>query len=182
MQDMGKSTEEMAAAFGARLKSLMDAKRMEINDLQKATGVTYEMARRYYNGLAMPRTAKIKTIASLVGTTESYLTFGFTEEEDKEHHAKENKSAHHTKTPPELVPLFEDLKRAYYSKSLPLEAITSFRSLANLLAAQGKDIGTNAEADSLLLGLGAKRLAKAERLKHSDNVPNADKNDELDAD
>lgn len=182
MQDMGKSAEELAAAFGVRLKSLMDAKRLEISDLQKAAGVTYEMARRYYNGLAMPRTAKIKTIANLVGTTESYLTFGIIEEDDKAHHAKERESAYHTQTPPELVPLFEDLKRAYYNKSLPLEAISSFRSLANLLNAQGKDIGTNAEADSLHLGLGAKRLAKSERLIHPDSVPGADKNDELDAD
>lgn len=180
MQAMGNDADEVTKAFGMRLKGLMLTKQLEIGDLQRTLGVTYEMARRYYNGIAMPRSAKLKAIAQFVGTTESYLAYGIIEDSKSSEVVSEGPAQYNARTPPELVPLFDELKRAYNSRSLSIEAINSLRSLVNSMQPQQRDISTSPEADSGIPAFLKKREAKSSAVNPPSTPSTPDKNDELD--
>lgn len=60
---------------GRLLKALFDNK-LSIASLAEELGVTYEMVRRYTNGMATPRAGKIKAIASILKVDPSWLQYG----------------------------------------------------------------------------------------------------------
>ena len=62
--------------LASRLNELMAKQGKNIVDLQKAVGVTYEMARRYTLGTATPRDNKIEAIAKYFGVTPAHLKYG----------------------------------------------------------------------------------------------------------
>ena len=67
--------------LATRLVELMAQKNKKIADLQKALGVTYEMARRYTLGMATPRDEKVELMAKYFDVSPAYLKYGTTESE-----------------------------------------------------------------------------------------------------
>lgn len=76
---------ENAQAFARRLVALMKAKELtsdrsrsgvDVTALGKAVGVSYEMARRYVEGQAMPRPDTAEAIAHWLGVPASALVWG----------------------------------------------------------------------------------------------------------
>lgn len=78
-----------------RLNELMAKQDKNIVDLQKAIGVTYEMARRYTLGTAIPRDDKLCKIAEYLGVPPSYLKYGVVDltEEIPENRSMEYKNS-----------------------------------------------------------------------------------------
>ena len=62
--------------LASRLNELMAKQGKNIVDLQKAIGVTYEMARRYTLGTATPRDKKIEAMAKYFGVSPAHLKYG----------------------------------------------------------------------------------------------------------
>lgn len=62
--------------FGQRLSGLMDEKGLKIADVQRATGINYEMIRRYREGIAKPRDDGMQKLADCLGVGASFLAFG----------------------------------------------------------------------------------------------------------
>src|SRR5579862_6247545 len=80
--------------FSKRLNSLLQKKGyssnrsqagVEINQLAKAAGVSYQMARKYALGMALPDYHVIPKIAKWLNVTSSYLLFGENESNIPEH-------------------------------------------------------------------------------------------------
>ena len=65
--------------LASRINELMAQQNKRIGDLQKALGVTYEMARRYTLGIATPRDDKIESMAEYFGVSPAYLKYGSTD-------------------------------------------------------------------------------------------------------
>lgn len=63
--------------FAERLSQAMHAAGLSITDIKNRLGITYEMARRYTLGLAMPRKEKLSQLAVMVNKSPSFLAFGF---------------------------------------------------------------------------------------------------------
>lgn len=64
------------AGFAERLSSLMVEKEVSRNDLSEKTEISYEMIRRYTEGIAKPRNKKLYLICDVLETTPSYLDHG----------------------------------------------------------------------------------------------------------
>ena len=64
------------ADFAKRLVSLMTEMQIDRNSLSDKTGISYEMIRRYSEGIAKPRSKKLKDISDALGTSASYLDYG----------------------------------------------------------------------------------------------------------
>lgn len=81
--------------LASRLNELMAKQGKNIVDLQKAIGVTYEMARRYTLGAAIPRDDKLCKIAEYLGVGPSYLKYGVVDltEEIPENRSMEYKNS-----------------------------------------------------------------------------------------
>lgn len=62
--------------FRDRLDKLMSDKEVDITTLQRATGISYEMIRRYKAGLAKPREEKLRKLADYLGVSVAYLSLG----------------------------------------------------------------------------------------------------------
>jgi transcriptional regulator with XRE-family HTH domain len=60
--------------FGKRVQAKARARGLHIADIQKGLKVTYEMARRYWEGIAKPR--KVQPLAALLGCDPAYLEYG----------------------------------------------------------------------------------------------------------
>jgi transcriptional regulator with XRE-family HTH domain len=83
------ATEKTAAeAFGARLCELMRSKGIvsdtarsgvDVSALAHAAGTSYEMARRYAEGNAVPRAQTLERIAAWLGVAPSLLAWGNSE-------------------------------------------------------------------------------------------------------
>lgn len=80
----------MTAGFGHRLRELMRAagrvsesarSGVDVSALAEAAGTTYEMARRYAEGQAVPRRDKLQRIAAWLGVPAASLAWGSTEEQ-----------------------------------------------------------------------------------------------------
>lgn len=76
---------EQAKEFGDRLRSAMHAKGhisprsrsgVDVGALAKGAGVSYEMARRYAEGVAMPRPDVVNAIAEWLGVEAASLAWG----------------------------------------------------------------------------------------------------------
>ena len=65
--------------LASRINELMAQQNKRIGDLQKALGVTYEMARRYTLGSATPSDDKIESMAEYFGVSPAYLKYGSTD-------------------------------------------------------------------------------------------------------
>lgn len=74
-----------AAEFGQRLRAAMQERghgssssrsRVDVGALARAAGTTYEMARRYAEGGAVPRADKLRAIAVWLGVSPSVLLWG----------------------------------------------------------------------------------------------------------
>lgn len=63
--------------FAERLSAAMQGLGVSVTQVKNHLGITYEMARRYTLGLAMPRKDKLAQLAQMVHTSPSYLAFGF---------------------------------------------------------------------------------------------------------
>ncbi|MGD9599956.1 MAG: hypothetical protein AB7P94_16960 [Steroidobacteraceae bacterium] len=81
---MVSSDKDAAALFGARLREAMLAaghvsrgarSGVDVARLAEASQTTYEMARRYAEGLAMPRPDKLKAIAQWLGVSPASLAY-----------------------------------------------------------------------------------------------------------
>lgn len=90
---MSKTTREATKEFGARLRKLMLEKGLtssgaaggvDVSQLASITGATYEMARRYVSGDAMPRAGKLHAIAQWLGIEASELAYGTSASIDEE--------------------------------------------------------------------------------------------------
>lgn len=64
------------ADFAKRLNDLMHQKELEINHIVAGTGITYEMVRRYKEGLAKPREEKMTKLADFLNVSVEFLMFG----------------------------------------------------------------------------------------------------------
>lgn len=62
--------------LAGRLSHLMEMAGVSIKQLQEIAEVTYEMARRYKLGTAIPRDDKLEKIADYFATTPAYLKYG----------------------------------------------------------------------------------------------------------
>lgn len=62
--------------FGKRVQARAKEKGLGIADIQRSLKVTYEMARRYWEGIAKPRDKRIRALALLLGSTVSWLEHG----------------------------------------------------------------------------------------------------------
>ncbi len=63
--------------FADRLQKAAGQKKIGVKDLAKSiTGITYEMARRYWIGAAKPRGQKMVELAHLVGLAPAVLEYG----------------------------------------------------------------------------------------------------------
>lgn len=82
---MKRSGNDAATRFGQRLRELMLQRGLashgarsgvDVATLAQAAGATYEMARRYAEGAAIPRPEKLEAIARWLGVSPSSLAFG----------------------------------------------------------------------------------------------------------
>lgn len=62
--------------FGERLRRRLHNIGGDVGELKKELDVTYEMARRYYNGIAMPRAEKMERLARYLGVMKAWLEHG----------------------------------------------------------------------------------------------------------
>jgi transcriptional regulator with XRE-family HTH domain len=62
--------------FGKRVQQRAKEKGLSIAEIQKALKVTYEMARRYWKGIAKPRSHRMKILASLLSSSVAWLEYG----------------------------------------------------------------------------------------------------------
>lgn len=62
--------------FAERLQKAMAESDISVTDIKTRLNVTYEMARRYSLGYAMPRLEKLAALAEIVKTTPSFLQYG----------------------------------------------------------------------------------------------------------
>lgn len=62
--------------FADRLKVAMKEAKLKTKDIQAIAEVTYEMARRYVNGVALPRSEKMEALAARLGVDVGWLQFG----------------------------------------------------------------------------------------------------------
>ena len=62
--------------FSHRLNDAMKQAGISVTDLKTRLNVTYEMARRYTLGVAMPRDARLKAMGEIVGKSPSWLAYG----------------------------------------------------------------------------------------------------------
>lgn len=62
--------------FARRLQSQCVPHGWEIKDIQKRLNVTYEMARRYWRGIAKPRGKKFDSLADWLGVQKAWLEHG----------------------------------------------------------------------------------------------------------
>jgi phage repressor protein C with HTH and peptisase S24 domain len=62
--------------FALRLQQAMADAGLSVTDIKNRLKVTYEMARRYSLGQAMPRQQKLQRLAEVVGKSPSYLAYG----------------------------------------------------------------------------------------------------------
>lgn len=88
MRDMAND-KSSAEAFGRRLRQLMRAKgyvsdtsrsKVDVTALADAAGTSYEMARRYADGLATPRADTMQKIATWLGVAPAVLAWGGSDE------------------------------------------------------------------------------------------------------
>lgn len=82
---MSTDKNRSTAAFGERLRDFMRAKGLtsagsksgvDVAKLAEAADTTYEMARRYAEGHAMPRPDKVAAIAKWLGVSVTALAYG----------------------------------------------------------------------------------------------------------
>jgi len=64
--------------FGKRLTKLMADRDIDKNALSDKTGISYEMIRRYCEGIAKPRSKGLNAISDALKTTAPYLEYGGT--------------------------------------------------------------------------------------------------------
>jgi transcriptional regulator with XRE-family HTH domain len=84
-----QSSNESAKAFARRLTAAMSQNGrtsngrlgVDVAGLAKAAGTSYEMARRYVEGIAIPRPDKIEAIARWLGVEPASLAWGVNETE-----------------------------------------------------------------------------------------------------
>lgn len=62
--------------FADRLKEAMHDSNLKIKDVQEIASVSYEMARRYTLGKALPRTDKMEMLAIALGVDAGWLQYG----------------------------------------------------------------------------------------------------------
>ena len=90
---MGQPNEQLEK-FSQRLRELMRAKGhvsatsksgVDVAELARVAETSYEMARRYAEGIALPRPDKMKRIAAWLGVTPGLLAWGQEAEEEPPH-------------------------------------------------------------------------------------------------
>lgn len=62
--------------FAKRLTDRMDEMGLDRTALSEATSISYEMIRRYSEGMAKPRRKGLESISNALGTTAQYLEYG----------------------------------------------------------------------------------------------------------
>lgn len=62
--------------FAKRVQKAMDDHQISVTEIKNRLKVTYEMARRYSLGQAMPRQEKLAVLGELLGETPAYLAYG----------------------------------------------------------------------------------------------------------
>jgi phage repressor protein C with HTH and peptisase S24 domain len=62
--------------FASRLRDAMKEKDISVTTIKSTLKITYEMARRYTLGQAMPRQVKLEELARLCGLSPSFLSYG----------------------------------------------------------------------------------------------------------
>lgn len=62
--------------FARRLTDLMNDRQIDKNALSDKTGISYEMIRRYCEGIAKPRSKGLESISAVLRTTAPYLEYG----------------------------------------------------------------------------------------------------------
>ncbi|MGP5103636.1 helix-turn-helix domain-containing protein [Psychrobacter celer] len=62
--------------FAKRLTWLMNSRGLDRTALSDATGISYEMIRRYHEGMAKPRRKGLESISEALNTTAKYLEYG----------------------------------------------------------------------------------------------------------
>lgn len=75
--DIARFAARLREAAAARGKTSARAKSgVALADMAKAVGISFELARRYADGLAMPRPGVIQSIADWLGVEVNWLLFG----------------------------------------------------------------------------------------------------------
>lgn len=136
-------TETKHPEFAKRLSEAMQAAGVTVTDIKNHLKVTYEMARRYTIGVAMPRDDKLVVIAQRLSVQTAWLKFG-----DAISIPKVERSAHLKVSKP---------SSRYGEERWPLKKTTPDRFYA-LTPAQRKE--ADVAFDTILRGYEAEREKK----------------------
>jgi len=122
--------EPMHAEFAQRLQAAAHKKMGDNNDatitaISEVAKVSYEAARKYWNGLAKPRTPKLILIADWLGIPPHELEYGPVAT-TRQHPATTQREITHTDALGEAIRALEE---AYQSRSLDDDALKAFSSL-----------------------------------------------------
>lgn len=134
---------KLIAAFSKRLVAAMKAaghistgnhSGADVGKLAKAAGTTYEMARRYVEGQALPRAPKLERIARWLGTSSSALLYG----------QEEPQSPRQTINTETLQACIEAAKRAEQlaGAAIPPEKMAKLVALLYEEAAEGRQVAS----------------------------------------
>lgn len=77
--------------FKDRLHSVMVERGLELKDVSEGTKISYEMIRRYLQGIATPREDKLEKISKFLNVDKSWLLFGVGDNNEVNSDKKENK-------------------------------------------------------------------------------------------
>lgn len=84
-------TENINNKFKDRLHSVMLERGFDLKDVSKGTKISYEMIRRYYQGIATPRENKLEKISKFLNVDKSWLLFGVGDNNETLQKKKENR-------------------------------------------------------------------------------------------
>ncbi|WP_283119638.1 XRE family transcriptional regulator [Neisseria elongata] len=76
MSESQTNSDAKYADFAERLNQIREKKSIEISELSKKTGISYEMIRRYTLGIAQPRNDGMEKLAEALSVSAAWLQFG----------------------------------------------------------------------------------------------------------
>lgn len=119
--------------FAQRLQRAGKSKDVAVKDIAQLPGIKYEMARRYWSGLAKPRGRKLVLIAELVGLHPADLEYGTTkgiEEPRSTYQVLSEAALDVARAWSKLSPFLQKLYRDSIFRDAAMEAVLPWLKLA----------------------------------------------------
>ena len=82
----------MPKELSERIEKMMQERKVSYRQLEKSTGITTSMLNRYIKQQRDIPAGRVEIIAKALGTTSSYLLYGYKDEEDKLRQESNNKA------------------------------------------------------------------------------------------